>query len=88
MNCALCNSSWGNLLKTVDNKELFFCCEICYRAYVNILNEVKKRKKWEEVEEMKFKGNYRGRIGIARQKGEKYKFFVRFNREGDIESLI
>jgi hypothetical protein len=92
--CAICSSTWGNYWEEVEGQRMFFCCEICATQFKNMISEVKSRTGWREVEEVRIRGDYRGREVTAIGGGSSpassstyYKFLVRFNSRGDIQSF-
>lgn len=77
--CALCESTWGDYWEQVEGQKVFFCCWICAAAFKNMVKEIRARTGWPTVDEIKIKGDYRGRECIALRGPNSYKFFVRFD---------
>lgn len=83
--CALCGATWGEYYTTVEGDRLFFCCDLCAKGFINIINEVKRRTGWSRVDEIEIRGNYyTGRTCTARHNGREYRFYVQFNDEAEI----
>lgn len=86
--CVICDSTWGNYWDDVEGQRMFFCCEICAVQFKNLVNEVKRRTGWSTIEEVKIKGDYRGRECHATSPdGASYAFFIRFNSSGEIQKF-
>jgi len=86
--CALCGATWGDYHEEVEGDELFFCCDMCAKEFRNMVQEVKRRKGWERVEELEIRGNYyTGRTCVARSRGRETKFYVRFGDDGEVETF-
>ncbi|QKR00652.1 TA0938 family protein [Metallosphaera tengchongensis] len=86
--CALCGGTWGSYYEDVEDQSMFFCCDLCAKAFINTVNEVKKRTGWDHLDQLELKGNYyTGRTCVARREGKEYKFYVKFNDEADIETF-
>ncbi|WP_292319237.1 TA0938 family protein [Caldisphaera sp.] len=86
--CALCGGTWGNHYEIIEGDNLFFCCDICAKAFKNIINEAKKRGKLNKIDYIDIKGNfYKGRTIEAKDSERSYKFYVKFSDEGDIIEL-
>ncbi len=64
---------------------MLFCCDICAVEFKNMINEVKKKTGWKTIDEIKMKGNYRGRDCTALYAGKKYSFSIRFDSKGGID---
>ena len=82
--CAICGSTWGNYWAEVEGEKMFFCCDICFIQFRNMINEVKRRTNWRTVDEIKIEGDYRGRECVARLENNSYWFFVSFKSNGEI----
>ncbi|BFH73013.1 TA0938 family protein [Sulfurisphaera javensis] len=83
--CALCGATWGEYYEEIEGQRLFFCCDFCALEFKNMINEVKKRTCWERIDELTINGNYyTGRTCIAKHNEKEYKFYVKFNEEGEI----
>ncbi|BAB67721.1 TA0938 family protein [Sulfurisphaera tokodaii] len=83
--CALCGATWGEYYEEIDGDRLFFCCDFCALEFKNMINEVKKRTGWSKIDELIINGNYyTGRTCVAKLGEKEYKFYVKFNEEGDV----
>ncbi|BCU68065.1 hypothetical protein HS7_15020 [Sulfolobales archaeon HS-7] len=84
--CALCRATWGGYYEKIEDREFFFCCDICAAEFRNMVNEVKKREGWSKIDELRIAGDYySGRNCVAINNTEHVKFFVKFGDEGKIE---
>ena len=59
--CALCDSTWGNYWKEIENQKLFFCCNVCSNLFENLLMEIKKKLDIDKIDEIQLKGNSKSR---------------------------
>ncbi len=66
---------------------MFFCCSICEVEFRNMVNEVKRRTGWKILDEIKLTGDYRGRDGTAWSGERSYRFFIRFDARGEIQTF-
>ncbi|MDH2900659.1 MAG: TA0938 family protein [archaeon] len=80
--CAICGSTWGNYWKDVQGENLFFCCQLCYLEFQNMIDEVKKRTSWPLIDEFIIKGDYRGRAVTAKYKNDSFDFLITFGSTG------
>jgi hypothetical protein len=88
LGCAICGSTWGSYYEVVEGEKLFFCCDICAKEFVNMLSEAKTRTGWDKVEEVDIKGNFQtGRTVTITNKGNKYRFYVKFDDDGNIQTF-
>lgn len=86
--CAICGSTWGNYWAEVEGEKMFFCCDICFVQFRNMIDEVKKRTGWRTVNAVNIEGDYRGRQCVAKQDdGSSYRFFIRFKSDGEIQKF-
>jgi YHS domain-containing protein len=86
--CVICDSTWGNYWAEVEGQNMFFCCEICAIQFRNLVDEVKRRTGWKTIEEVKIRGDYRGRKCHATSTdSQSYSFIIRFNSEGGIQKF-
>jgi len=86
LGCALCGSTWGDYYEEVEGQRLFFCCDICAKAFRNTISEAKKRRGFSRIDEVELKGNfYTGRTCRVKSGDKQFAFYVRFNDEGEIE---
>jgi hypothetical protein len=86
--CAICGSTWGNYWEKIEGERMFFCCELCAIQFKNLISEVKHRTGWQGIEEVKIKGDYRGReCEAVSPNGRRFYFFIRFNSEGGIQKF-
>lgn len=84
--CGICGSTWGDHWEEVEGKRMFFCCSLCAAQFRNMLGEVKRRTGWRSVEEVRIRGDYRGRECTAiSPDGEEYSFAIWFDSEGGIQ---
>jgi hypothetical protein len=88
--CAICGSTWGNFWGDVDGERMFFCCEVCYFQFRNMIQEVKKRTGWTKIDELDIEGDYTGRrcdaTGVdGNDRRSNFRFFVTFNSKGEIQ---
>jgi hypothetical protein len=86
--CLICGATWGDYWENVEGKRMFFCCDVCARQFRNLINEVKKRTGWEKVSSVRMDGDYRGRVCTAERSDDSYRFFVKFDGEGDIQNYV
>jgi len=63
--CALCNSTWGNYYKTIEDTKLFFCCEVCACIYSEIVKKIKDTYNLELIDYLQIEGNTRERYFMA-----------------------
>ncbi len=83
--CALCGGTWGNYYESVEGEELFFCCNICAKAFINIVNEAKRRFNLNKIDYIELRGNfYRGRTIEVKDGERSHKFYIKLSDEGDI----
>jgi len=86
--CALCGATWGEYYEDVDGQKLFFCCDICALEFTNMVGEVKRRNNWNRIDELVINGNYYiGRTCTAKYQEKEYRFYVKFNENGGIETF-
>jgi YHS domain-containing protein len=85
--CAICESTWGNYWAEVEGQKMFFCCEICETEFRNMIEEVKHRTGWKTIDEVKIKGDQKGRDCAALSGKQTYRYFIRFNSRGEIETF-
>ena len=86
--CVICGATWGDYWEEVEGQRMFFCCDVCAKEFIKMVGEVKRRTGWERIEEIQMEGNYRGRSCTAIQGANRYRFFIRFEEGGDVQSLI
>ncbi len=82
--CAICGATWGNRWAEVEGERMFFCCEVCEIEFRNMIDEVKLRTGWNQIDEIKMKGDSRLRECTAISGDRSYSFSVGFNTEGGI----
>ncbi len=85
--CAICQSTWGNYWAEVEGERMFFCCEICETEFRNMIEEIKRRTGWKKIDEVKIKGDQRGRECTALANGRGYNFLIRFDTRGGIATF-
>jgi len=85
--CALCEATWGDYWAEVEGQRMFFCCSICEIEFRNVISRVKQRTGWTSLDEIKMKGDYRGRECTALFGDKLYQFFVRFGSQGEIQTF-
>jgi YHS domain-containing protein len=85
--CAICGSTWGSYWKDVQGENLFFCCQLCYVEFQNMIEEVKKRTTWPLVDEVEIKGDYRGRAVRARYQENTFNFIISFGTMGQVREF-
>jgi hypothetical protein len=85
--CAICESTWGNHWAEVEGQMMFFCCNICEIEFRNMIQEVKRRTGWRTIDEIKTKGEPRGREIVATSSGTSCRFLISFNSQGAILSF-
>jgi hypothetical protein len=85
--CALCGSTWGDVWESVEGERRFFCCDLCARQYRAIVEVVKRRTGWDQVESVQIEGDRRERQVTATQSGTPYRFAIAFNAQGKIRSF-
>ena len=68
--CALCNSTWGDYYKIIEDTQLFFCCEVCADLYQDIVYKIKKTYQISKIDYLEVEGNSKERIfkGTSDQK--------------------
>jgi hypothetical protein len=52
-----------------------------------MIQEIKDRTGWKQIDEVQVAGDHRGRECVALSKNGAYKFFIRFNSHGGIETF-
>lgn len=77
--CALCDSEWGDYWAEVDGQRMFFCCWVCHVMFDRMVQEVKRRTGWGEVDAIDIVGDYRGRHCTASHGSEVFPFRIRFD---------
>ncbi|MHA2032113.1 MAG: TA0938 family protein [Candidatus Kariarchaeaceae archaeon] len=82
--CELCGSEWGDYWYEIDEKSLFFCCEICAIQYRNMTKAIRKETNWHTIDHLEIEGTSRGRTGIALSNGENFNFRISFLPDGRI----
>lgn len=55
--CALCNSTWGDYHGKIEDTELFFCCDVCYVIYKQIVERIKKEYFLKSIDYLEIDGN-------------------------------
>lgn len=85
--CAICGSTWGNYWGEVDGEKMFFCCDICYFQFRNMVEEVKRRNSWKKIDSLEIEGDYRGRVCIAKSADKSYRFHVTFKSNGNLQKF-
>ena len=85
--CAICEATWGDHWETIEGQRMFFCCDICATEFKNMINKIKERTGWKNIDEIKISGNYRGRECTAILGDKKYDFSIRFDSKGDIDKF-
>jgi hypothetical protein len=66
---------------------MFFCCELCEPEFRNMIQEVKRRTGWKQIDEIKITGDQRGRECTAISDNRAYNFFIRFGSQGGIQTF-
>ena len=66
---------------------MFFCCDICFFQFRNMIDAVKRRTTWKTIDEIKIEGDYRGRNCVAIFDKDSYSFFVTFKSNGEIQKF-
>jgi len=85
--CAICQSTWGDYWAEVEGQRMFFCCELCEIEFRNMIQQIKQRTGWQQIDEVQIMGDHRGRECTALSKNNAYRFFIRFNSQGGIETF-
>ena len=85
--CAICQSTWGNYWAEVEGQRMFFCCKICEVEFRNMIERIKQRTGWNQIDEVRIAGDHSGRECTAISKDSTYDFFIRFNSQGGIETF-
>lgn len=83
----MCGATWGDYWREIDGVESFFCCEICAKQYVNLLERVKQKTGWTTVDDLELSGDYRGRKVKAVSDDQEHDFFVRFDSQGQVQAF-
>ena len=66
--CALCDSTWGNYWREIEDQKLFFCCHICADLFENLIDQIKKKLGCNLIDEIQLEVN-----------SKKRKIFVKLN---------
>jgi hypothetical protein len=82
--CAICGSTWGNYWAEVEGQRMFFCCRVCEKEFVNMIEEVKGRTGWKKIDEIKLEGDQRQRECTAISGDNVYSFTIGFDSQGGI----
>ncbi|AWR98573.1 TA0938 family protein [Metallosphaera hakonensis] len=86
--CALCGGTWGNWYQEVDGERLFFCCDICAKEFVNMIDKVKEITGWKKVDELVIEGDYyRGRNCEAKSGGKSLRYYVKFGEDAEVSTF-
>ncbi len=85
--CAICQSTWGDYWAEVEGQRMFFCCDLCEIEFRNMVEQIKQRTGWRQIDEVRITGDHRGRDCIALSKNSAYRFFILFNSRGSIETF-
>lgn len=85
--CALCGSTWGNYWAEIEGQRMFFCCSICAVQFQNMVHEVKQKTGWKTIGQLETRGDYSGRNCTAFYRGESYRFFIKFDSRGEIQTF-
>ena len=84
--CALCDSTWGDYWRVIENKNLFFCCNICADLFESLINQIKLKLESDFVDEIQLKGNSKHRKIYVKVSSSHYSGDVSF-RFGKIVEL-
>jgi putative zinc binding protein len=85
--CALCEATWGDYWEEVEGQQMLFCCDICATEFKNMVRDVKARTGWKSIDEIKMRGDYRGRDCTAVSGDRKYSFFISFDSRGEVQDF-
>ena len=85
--CAICQSTWGDYWAEVEGQRMFFCCNLCESEFRNMIQQIKQRTGWKQIDEVQITGDHRGRECTALSDRGAYRFFIRFNSQGGIETF-
>ena len=66
---------------------MFFCCNLCEIEFRNMIEELKRRTGWKAIDEIKIKGDPRGRECTAISGDSIYRFLITFDSKGRIETF-
>ena len=75
--CALCDSTWGDYYKEIENSKLFFCCDVCASIFSDIVNRVKTAYDLTFIDYLEIQGNYKKRNVKVYSNGKE--FFSEFS---------
>ncbi|MHA1990632.1 MAG: TA0938 family protein [Candidatus Hodarchaeales archaeon] len=85
--CALCDSTWGNYYRNIEEENLFFCCKVCADIFEDLIKEVRKVKEIKKINKMEIRGDIRVRNFIVYTNEKKIQGKVTLNR-GIIREII
>ncbi len=77
--CALCNSTWGNYYKKIDNTNFFFCCDVCSSIFEDIIKELKILYEIESITDLNLEGSSRERTYKIIANNREYKGKITFS---------
>lgn len=81
--CALCDATWGEYYREIENERMFFCCNICADIFENMVNALKKETGWNHIDAVELHGNYsEGRKCIATSGDNTFKYYFRTYSDG------
>ncbi len=86
--CVICGATWGDYWEEVEGQRMFFCCDICAAEFKNMIRTVKERTGWKTLDEVEMSGNYRGRVCNAKLSENSFRFLIRFNDQGEVQSFV
>jgi Ta0938 len=86
-NCAICDSSWGNVWQEVEGTRLFFCCDICVTQFRNLVDRIKLETGWPTIDELEIVGDRRGRSCRALRGTDSMSCEIAFNAQGNIRAF-
>ena len=81
--CALCDATWGEYYREIENERMFFCCNICADIFETMVSKVKQNTGWESIDYVELNGNYsKGRECTARKGDDTFSYYFRTYSDG------
>ena len=86
--CAICGATWGEYREEVEGTKMFFCCEICATQFKSLVSKIKETTKWQSIDGIAIKGDFRGRVLTAESGSDVQRFFVAFDSKGAVRNFF
>jgi hypothetical protein len=83
--CALCNSTWGDYFKIIEETNLFFCCSICAELYDEIIKTLKTKFELTKIDNLHLQGNSKKRKFVLVTGDDKFSGEISFFNEKIID---